>query len=239
MKWFSRVQPVAAAASAAVFTFVHLGEIPLGARLVIVGLSCVWGFAVAAAYVARWGARKPPAGFGAHKARSFSRRFGFAVLVLLTLGIIATLASTLLWITVIYHNVLVTQVLAHTNPTLSTELVGPHTAAANVTVTLPAEAPRACSLYDPTPAHRSRTIQLGWATANPSLEIAGFKYPERQGIACSSPLPRTRVTIRIQPATVYDLWPEDLSFYRIIAICYGGAIWFIGVLYVWVVRSRR
>lgn len=230
MKKISGVLAVLATAGAAVPAFVRLGELPLDARLFTVGFLGLLSVAATAAFLAvNIGNR--PAGFGGEPApRGLPRR-------ILTLAFSALIATALLWVTLSYHNLIVSERTDTLKREQEIEFTAPHTTATEVAIGLPSGAPQTCTPYDPDPSHRPRTILTWWTTADPRIEIEGFTYPERQGLRCRPALRPEQISVRATPTTVQVLWPRTLKRYRLRASLYGGLLWLAAGILLWR-RSR-
>jgi hypothetical protein len=224
---------------AAVPAFVRLADIPMDARIFVVLLLGSIGFAASTAFLGR--RRQSPKIAGilrvTHPEPSLLPRRLFAVALILALGLLAAVASMLVWVTVIYHNVRVS-----TSVSISSEqllvFVAPRVVTQKVVISLPPSIARSCKPWDPLPTHKPKTLMSGWGSANPLLEITNFKHPEHQGLRCSAAVGKTEITIRMDPPTVLALWPEDLCFYEILTLIYGGVLWLIGLFYVFWRRLR-
>jgi hypothetical protein len=228
---------IAAVVLGTIPTFVHLFDLPLEARLTIVGTLGLMG--VIAILMAPPHKQERKAGFYPTKqgastiwnhVHTIFERFWQVPL----LAAMIVFSVLLFWTTLWYHNVHVRIPSAEEH---SADFLSPHVELASMEVQLK----ESCDCSPSDIANRDRSeIEIVYSGGrNTGLRLSQFNYPQAFALRCKDKIVRECISgLKAVPSTARFIWSPELRAYTITAIVIGGVLWLIASSYV-VWRARQ
>jgi hypothetical protein len=210
-------------AVAAVTAFVKLGDVPLDARFVVVGLLCLYGYLVFARRSWKWMA-------------SSGHRFWRLVGLVLACGTLIAISVSLFYLTTVYHNVVYVRRPASGFSAGTLSFRPPRSPCSlhiDISVLQRGDAhldeviPSSCN-----PENRAHWGVAGQDPYEQKFEIADFVHPQCFEVSYRTSGPQYPLIVQTSagPSAILVLGPEQSAGYHLIFLVTGGAIWFVSVV---------